>query len=42
MSVKKVLSGILKRSTDKINTKNVASIVTGGVEDMPKSLKDSR
>ena len=42
MSMKKILSDILKKSTDSINAKNTASVFTGGVEDMPKSLKNSR
>lgn len=42
MSMKKILSDILKKSTDNITAKNTVSVLTGGVEDMPKSLKNSR
>ncbi len=42
MGIKKVLSTILKKSTDNITAKNTVSVLTGGVEDMPKTLKNSR
>lgn len=42
MDMKKALSSILKKASDSVISQNTVSALSTGIEDMPKSIKETR